>query len=253
MTDNNSESDFNINIVDPNIRNVSLTGVIPDNRTNIGGLNNLQDVRNDVDAILRIVKPASQGIHTRYIASFDRPEGEIGELNNTGDRTIQVFDQIIIDPTTTLKLQQSTILPDAQTALYVNNTGVVTVSDPRVKKNIRPINREEILNTVRRFESVPLHTYNYNSNSSKIMGFNENDRVNGYLSTDFEKMYPLSVTIHDMSSEGLPNDTRQIDVYKELLSRDVPVILKYLLNEIEELKRENSNIKMELEKINKGV
>jgi hypothetical protein len=243
MNNENSDPDLNINIVDPNIRSISLTGVIPDNRVNIGGLNDLQRVRNDVDSILTIVKPASEGIHTRYIASFDRPEGEIDQLNTTGSRTIKIFDPLVINSNSSLQLEQSTILEVSQTPLYVNNTGVITLSDPRVKKNIRPLELSDIKNTIHRFESVPIHTYEYNKNAAIKMGFKDNKRLNGYLSTDFSQSYPDSIKKIDMSEYNMPEDTEEVDIYKELLSRDVPVILRYLLDENRKLREEIKKIR----------
>lgn len=128
----------------------------------------------------------------------------------------------------------------------------LNTSDRRVKQNIRLLEKKDYNETVDKFMSIPMYEYEFKPSFIDIAGMKQGKKFKGYMAQEFEKVYPDSIV--NMKNSGhasnhLPESIKSIDMNKEFLSHDMPVLLKYLIDENKNLK---NRLKALEDKINKN-
>jgi hypothetical protein len=145
--------------------------------------------------------------------------------------TDAIFSEERVDLSGTLQVTNRIFTQNISTRL---NT-----SDRRVKQNIRLLEKNDYEKTVDKFMSIPMYEYEFKPSFIDIAQMKKGKKFKGYMAQEFEKVYPDSIvnmknTKH--SSNKLPETIKSIDMNKEFLSHDMPVLLKYLINENQSLK-----------------
>lgn len=213
-------------------------------------------------SVQTVVKTAEKGVHVDYIAAHNRdgvginndPLNRRGNASLLGTGVIQVLDDVIFDtgvqlaaPSiqltggTPLDISSDIVIADENGNLGFQSTGVIP-SDPRLKTEISELGAEDEAAIIRRFEGVPLYRYKYTKEAAKYFGVPEKKYMYGFMANDFFRKYPDSVEQRDLSELGLPHDTYLINLEKEMIHRDMPVIMRHLLVENRELKNRLSSL-----------
>ena len=104
------------------------------------------------------------------------------------------------------------------------------ISDPRLKKNIESANLRQCYDTIR---DMPLRRYEFIDTYVSTFGITDTRRL-GILADEYERHFPKSITLQEGVVPGFSTiktvDTQQLEMAHLGAT-------KYLLDEIEELKR----------------
>jgi hypothetical protein len=216
--------------------------------------NRVSSLESKMVSVQTIVKTAEKGVHVDYITSHDRTGTENRNDTLLGTGTIQILDNIVfaegvqlsapsiqLTTGTPLDISSDTVITDSNGNLGFQSTGVIP-SDPRLKNEISELTNEDENAIIRRFEGVPLYRYKYTKDAAKYFNVPEKKYMYGFMANEFFKKYPDSVEKRDLSQLGLPNDTYLINLEKEMVHRDIPVIVRYLLRENKELRERLNNL-----------
>lgn len=128
---------------------------------------------------------------------------------------------------------------------------MLNTSDMRVKQNIRSLEKPDYEYTAEKFMSLPMYEYEYKPEYAREAGMKEGKKFNGFMAQEFEVVYPDSITEltnNNHANNALPKKIKSIDMTREFLSHDMPVLLRYLIEENRDLK---NRLRVLEEKVNK--
>lgn len=199
-------------------------------------------------SVQTIVKTAEKGVHVDYITAHDRVGTENRNDSLLGTGTIQILEDVVfgngvqlsapsiqLTAGTPLTISNDIVIGDENGNLGFQTTGVIPC-DPRIKTDITDITEIDEKAIIRRFEGPNVYRYRYNPAAASIMNISPNKYVYGFMANEFFENYPDSVEKRNLSEKGLPSDTYLINLQKEMIHRDLPIITRYLLRENRELK-----------------
>jgi hypothetical protein len=220
--------------------------------------NRVSSLESKMVSVQTIVKTAEKGVHVDYITAHDRVGTENRNDALLGTGTIQILENVVfgqgvqlsapsiqLTAGTPLDISSDSVIADDEGNLGFQSTGVIP-SDPRLKEDISELGSEDEEAIIRRFEGVPLYRYKYTKDAAKYFGVPQKKYMYGPMANEFFTKYPESVKTRNLSNVGLPEDTYLIDLEKEMVHRDIPAIVRYLLRENRELKSRLSSIEQTL-------
>lgn len=216
-------------------------------------------------SVQTIVKTAEKGVHVDYITAHDRVGTENRNDSLLGTGTIQILEDVVfgngvqlsapsiqLTAGTPLTISSDTVIGDENGNLGFQSIGVI-LSDPRIKKEIRYLDEEDEQAILRRFEGSQLYSYKYHPVAANMLNLPVNKRVYGFMANEFYQNYPDSVEKRNLSALGLPEDTYLIDLQKEMINRDIPIIVRYLLRENRELKTRLETMEDMMKRLKKQI